>query len=219
MNGDWKHWKRRLEQEKDSREGSLSCWLFPIPASTPSICYPFPYSQLMAFYPSPKLQLHAQEAAHRHPLDDSERFWAHEAAQIQWHKLPSAILQESEKALKSGILHPTWSWFPDGEFSTCFNCVDRHVQAGRGESLALIWDSPVTGSKLQFTYNQMLHEVETLAGVLREQGVGKGDVVLIYMPMIPAAVFCFRNSRRISPGCSSCHCFWGLLGPRTCPKN
>jgi hypothetical protein len=144
------------------------------------VCHYLLYSQAMAFYPSPKSELHAQEAAHRHSLDDPESFWAHEAAQLQWHKLPSAILQESEKTLKSGVFHPTWSWFPDGELSTCFNCVDRHVQAGRGESLALIWDSPVTGSKLQFTYNQLLHEVETLAGVLREQGVGKGDVVLIY---------------------------------------
>ena len=79
-------------------------------------------------------------------------------------------------------------WFPGGEISTCYNCVDRHVHAGNGDQTAIIWDSPVTKTKRKYTYNQLLSEVETFAGVLREQGVKKGDVVLIYMPMIPTAL-------------------------------
>lgn len=86
----------------------------------------------------------------------------------------------STKKLPSGISHPSFSWFPDGEISNSYNCVDRHVKNGNGESTAIIWDSPVTGSKEKYTYSQLLSEVETLAGVLREEGVKKGDVVLMY---------------------------------------
>ena len=78
------------------------------------------------------------------------------------------------------MFHSSFNWFPDGEISTAYNCIDRHVQAGNGERIAIIWDSPVAGSKERYTYGQLLFEVETLAGVLREEGVRKGDVVLVY---------------------------------------
>ena len=84
------------------------------------------------------------------------------------------------KKLFNGTSHPSFTWFPDGEISTSYNCVDRHVKNGNGDSVAIIWDSPVTGSKENYTYSQLLQEVETLAGVLREEGVRKGDVVLVY---------------------------------------
>ncbi|KAL2055396.1 hypothetical protein ABVK25_004204 [Lepraria finkii] len=83
------------------------------------------------------------------------------------------------------------------EISTSYNCVDRHVKNGNSNSTAIIWDSPVTGGKEKYTYNRLLSEVETLAGVLREEGVRKGDVVLVYMPMIPAALFAILAITRI----------------------
>lgn len=123
---------------------------------------------------------HPQDVVYSKSLENPEAFWAHQAAQLQWHKYPSRPLKRFDKKLASGIQHPSYTWFPDGEISTTYNCVDRHVLAGDGSTTAIIWDSPVTGSKEQFSYDQLLHEVETLAGVLRTEGVRKGDVVLIY---------------------------------------
>ncbi len=89
-------------------------------------------------------------------------------------------MTRTSKILTDGTTHAHWEWFSDGEISTCYNCVDRHVDAGNGNTTAIIWDSPVTGCKETYTYRQRLTEVETLAGVLREEGVKKGDVVLLY---------------------------------------
>jgi propionyl-CoA synthetase len=123
---------------------------------------------------------HPQDEVQHHSLNDPESFWAEQASHLHWHKKPSRALSRTTKTLKSGTSHDHWEWFPDGEISTCYNCVDRHVLAGRGEQTALIWDSPVTQTKEKYTYKQLLSEVETFAGVLRQEGVQKGDVVLIY---------------------------------------
>jgi len=123
---------------------------------------------------------HPQDEVQHHSMNDPESFWAEQASHLYWHKQPSSTLTRTPKSLKSGTTHDHWEWFPDGEISTCYNCVDRHVLAGHGEENAIIWDSPVTKTKEKFTYNRLLAEVETLAGVLREEGVRKGDVVLIY---------------------------------------
>ncbi|KAL7948866.1 hypothetical protein V8C42DRAFT_312539 [Trichoderma barbatum] len=131
---------------------------------------------------------HVQDDILRHSLENPQEFWAHQAEQLFWHKKPSSALKLTAKKLKSGIEHDSWEWFPDGEISTCYNCVDRHVEAGHGDEAAVYFDSPVTNTKQKYTYNQLLHEVEVLAGALREDGVRKGDVVMIYMPMIPAAL-------------------------------
>lgn len=90
------------------------------------------------------------------------------------------MLARHSKTLASGVTHEHWSWFPDGEISTSYNCVDRHVLAGRGEDVAIIWESPVTGCVERWSYSRLLDEVEVLAGVLREEGVRRGDVVVIY---------------------------------------
>jgi len=90
------------------------------------------------------------------------------------------MLRRTTKKLKDGVSHPHWTWFPDGEISTSYNCVDRHVAAGNGGRTAIIWDSPVTGKKETYTYDQLLEEVEVLAGALQDEGVRKGDVVLVY---------------------------------------
>ena len=123
---------------------------------------------------------HLQDQVQSLSLADPGRFWLHQAEQLHWHKKPSQILKRTTKKLSSGSIHPHWSWFPDGIISTSYNCVDRHVENGLGSSTAIIWDSPVTGNKETYKYSQLLHEVETLAAVLRNEGVGKGDVVLIY---------------------------------------
>lgn len=123
---------------------------------------------------------HAQDQVQSQSLRNPEAFWAYHAAQLHWHQKPSSTLKRFKKKLNSGVQHSSFTWFPDGEISTAYNCVDRHVEKGNGGAIAIIWDSPVTGSKESYTYNQLLIEVETLAGVLQEEGVRKGDVVLVY---------------------------------------
>ena len=123
---------------------------------------------------------HMQDEVQAHSLRDPESFWAAQASQLHWHKKPSRALKRYNKKLPSGAIHPSWTWFPDGEISTSYNCVHRHVRAGHGASIAIAWDSPVAGMKEQISYQQLLDEVEVLAAVLKEQGVRKGDVVLVY---------------------------------------
>ena len=123
---------------------------------------------------------HPQKEAHENSLRDPEAFWSHQADQLHWHKKPSRALRTFTRKLANGVEYPSHTWFPDGEISTTYNCVDRHVENGNGECTAIIWDSAVTGRKEKYTYKQLLLEVETLAGVLRDEGVRKGDVVLIY---------------------------------------
>ncbi|KAB8303142.1 hypothetical protein EYC80_004592 [Monilinia laxa] len=138
------------------------------------------YTDKMPFYPQDEVQSQS--------LSDPQSFWAKQASYLHWHKPPTQILTEKTKTLKSGTEHKHWEWFGDGEISTCYNCVDRHVLAGNGEKTAIIWDSPVTSCKEKISYRELLREVEVFAGVLREEWVNRGDVVLVYMPMIPAAI-------------------------------
>ena len=119
---------------------------------------------------------HVQQRA----LSDPEAFWSEQASHVHWHRKPNKLLNKTKKSLKSGISHDHWEWFADGEISTCYNCVDRHVEAGNGGEIAIIFDSPVTDTKTKYTYQQLQREVEVFAGVLREEGVKKGDVVLVY---------------------------------------
>ncbi|KAI9805242.1 MAG: hypothetical protein M1833_005695 [Piccolia ochrophora] len=132
---------------------------------------------------------HFQDQVQVASIDDPEAFWSHHAQQLHWHRSPSRALLTHTKELSSGVSHSHWTWFPDGEISTCYNCVDRHVQDGHGGSTAIIWDSPVTNTRQSFTYNELQREVESLASVLRDEGVQRGDVVMVYMPMIPAVLF------------------------------
>jgi propionyl-CoA synthetase len=141
---------------------------------------------------------HLQDRVYAESIASPEDFWTRQAQNVHWHKTPSHAYRKSSKSLvKSGVTHEHWTWFEDGEISTTYNCVDRHVHNGNGDNVAICWDSPVTGLKERYTYKQLLQEVETLAGVLREEGVQKGDVVLIYMPMIPASVFAMLAIARL----------------------
>lgn len=123
---------------------------------------------------------HPQTTALQHSLRDPQGFWSGHAERLHWHRKPSHALARRTKTLPSGVQHEHWSWFPDGEISTTYNCVDRHVHNGLGDQAAIIWESPVTHITEKYTYRQLLDEVEVLAGVLREEGVRKGDVVIIY---------------------------------------
>ncbi|MES2846478.1 MAG: propionyl-CoA synthetase [Pseudomonadota bacterium] len=111
---------------------------------------------------------------------DPEGFWLDAAGSIDWTQRPTRALNSSRA--------PLYEWFNDGMVNTCWNAVDRHVQAGRGAQAAIIHDSPVTGTKHVITYTELLDRVSRLAGALRAKGVGKGDRVIIYMPMVPEAL-------------------------------
>ena len=118
-----------------------------------------------------------------------ESFWAEAAREIDWITPPTRIFDE-----KAGVFG---HWFPDADCNTCWNAVDRHVASGRGAQDAIIYDSPMAGAKRRITYAQLLDEVSTLAAVLRDLGVGKGDRVIVYMPMIPEALFAMLACARI----------------------
>ncbi|KXT02391.1 hypothetical protein AC578_173 [Pseudocercospora eumusae] len=134
------------------------------------------------------MSLHKQDEAWNAHQKDPEKFWMHQADQVVWNKKPTTAFKRTTRKLKHGVSHQSWQWYPDGEISTSYNCVTRHVEAGNGNNVAIKWDSPVTGKKESITYAKLEEEVSILAGALREEGVRKGDTVIIYMPMIPAAL-------------------------------
>ncbi len=118
-----------------------------------------------------------------------EEFWAGAAADIDWYEKPKKIFDPS-----AGIYG---RWFVGGVCNTCYNALDRHVAAGRNDQPALIYNSPVTNTVKTFTYGRMLSEVQLLGAMLRDFGVEKGDVVILYMPMVPEAVFAMLACARI----------------------
>lgn len=121
--------------------------------------------------------------------NDPEGFWAAAAAKLDWFKPAAKTFSPSE-----GVYG---RWFVGAETNTCHNCVDRHVNAGRGDDTAIIYDSPAAGKKASYTFNEVLTEVKAIAAVLNNHGIGKGDRVIIYMPMIPEAVFSMLACARI----------------------
>jgi len=138
----------------------------------------------------------AYQAARRDSEADPEAFWMAAAAAIDWAVAP-------RRAYEAGA-----GWFPGGSLNTCHNCVDRHVVAGRGAVVALVYDSPVTGRLERWTYSQLLTEVERVAAMLVHLGVGRGDRVVIYMPMVPEAIFAMLACARI--GAVHCVVFGGF---------
>ena len=129
------------------------------------------------------------QAEYERSIDHREEFWAEAAGLIDWDVTPQWILDSSNA--------PFYRWFPDGVLNTCYNALDRHADGGRGDQLALIYDSPVTDTKRTFTYSELRNEVAILAGALVDLGVTKGDTVIIYMPMIPEAVMAMLACARI----------------------
>lgn len=122
-------------------------------------------------------------------INDPVAFWRDAADAVTWTRAPERILDDSNP--------PFYRWFPDAELNTCANALDRHVEAGRGDQPALIYDSAVTDTKRTYTYAELLDETARFAGALRKLGVGKGDRVVIYMPMIPEAVIAMLACARL----------------------
>ncbi len=119
----------------------------------------------------------------------SARFWQAQADSLAWYRTPSVTLQTHADG--------TQRWFADGRLNSSYLALDRQIELGRGEQVALIYDSPVTGVAQRFTYSQLRDEVARLAGLLCELGVGKGDGVIIYMPMVPQAAMAMLACARI----------------------
>lgn len=119
-------------------------------------------------------------------IRDPEAFWMKAAQTIDWDVEPLSAWSE-----EAGV------WFGGGQLNTCYNAVDRHVANGRGERVALIYDSAMTQSVRRFTYAELLASVALLAGAIRAQGVGRGDRVIIYMPMVPEAIFAMLACARL----------------------
>ena len=120
---------------------------------------------------------------------DPQGFWGEAAQAIDWYEAPRTIFDP-----KAGIYG---RWFTDGVCNTCHNAIDRHVTAGRGAQTAIVYDSPVTNTKRRISYAELLDEVKAFAAVLRDFGVGKGDRVILYMPMVPETLVAMYACARI----------------------
>ena len=121
-------------------------------------------------------------------VDNAAEFWADKASKLAWFKQPTQVLTEHQGQ---------YQWFADGELNTSYLALDYHVEQGRGEQTALFYDSPVTNSKRRYSYRELRDEVAKFAGVLKAQGVGKGDRVVIYMPMVPEAAIAMLATARL----------------------
>src|ERR1051326_1614921 len=122
-------------------------------------------------------------------ISDPEAFWGEAANDVHWFKKPERVLDRT-----AGVYG---RWFPGGVTNTCYNAVDRHVNEGRAEQAALIYDSPLAGTTATFTYRELRDRVARFAGALESLGVTKGDRVIIYMPMVPETVFAMLACARI----------------------
>ncbi|WP_443192472.1 propionyl-CoA synthetase [Pseudomonas indica] len=127
--------------------------------------------------------------SHARSLREPAAFWAEQADGVAWYRTPTQALVERPDG--------THQWFPDGELNSCYLALDHQIEQGRGEQDALIYDSPVTGRKARYSFRQLRDEVARLAGALRDLGVGKGDGVIIYMPMVPEAAMAMLACARI----------------------
>jgi propionyl-CoA synthetase len=132
---------------------------------------------------------HAYRDAYRRSREDPEGFWGERAEALTWERRWDRVLDASRA--------PFYRWFSGGRINTCYNALDRHVEQGRGEQAALIYDSPVTGAVARLTYRELRERVARFAGALTAQGVSHGDRVIIYMPMVPEAVVAMLACARI----------------------
>ncbi len=131
----------------------------------------------------------AYDLAYAQSLEDPAAFWGGAAKDLKWYKAWDKVLDDSRA--------PFYRWFPGGEVNTCYNAVDRHVEEGRGDQAAIIYDSPVTQTVRTLTYRQLQDQTARLAGALAGLGVGKGDRVIVYMPMVPEAAIAMLACARL----------------------
>jgi len=121
--------------------------------------------------------------------ENSEQFWLDAAKAIDWDQFPTKALHDANA--------PLYEWFTDGMVNTCYNAVDRHVENGRADQTAIIYDSPITGVKDKITYAELKDKVASLAGAMVAKGITKGDRVIVYMPMVPEALVAMLACARI----------------------
>src|SRR5512141_3137471 len=126
---------------------------------------------------------------HARSIQDPESYWGEQAALVDWIKKPQRVLDDDHP--------PFYRWFPDATLNTCYNALDRHVVRGHGDRTALVYDSAVADTKASYTYAELLERTAAFAGALRGFGVGAGDRVVIYMPMIPEAVIAMLACARL----------------------
>ncbi|ATJ82763.1 propionyl-CoA synthetase [Halomonas beimenensis] len=131
----------------------------------------------------------AYRSEYRRSIESPEAFWADQARRLPWFKAPDTVLTYDDQG------HARW--YPDGELNLCHAALDHHVEQGRGDQAAILWDSPVTGTKRRLSYAELLDRVATFAGALRDLGVEKGDRVIIYMPMVPEALVAMLACARL----------------------
>jgi len=131
----------------------------------------------------------AYQEAYNESINNREKYWGDAAKDIAWIKPFAKVLDDSNQ--------PFYRWFAGGELNTCYNALDYHVENGRKDQVAIIYDSPVTGIVQKITYGDLLDKVSRFAGALSEIGVKKGDTVIIYMPMIPEALTAVLACARI----------------------
>ncbi|HQK06170.1 MAG TPA: propionyl-CoA synthetase [Spirochaetota bacterium] len=136
-----------------------------------------------------KQNMSKYQEAYDESINNPEKFWGEAAKGIHWYKPYTRVLDDSKK--------PFYRWFVGGELNTCYNAIDRHVDSGNGSRIALIYDSPVTGTIAHYSYKELLDKVSLFAGALQKYGIKKGDRVIIYMPMIPEALYAMLACARI----------------------
>ena len=129
------------------------------------------------------------QVEHRESIENPEAFWRKQAEAVDWFEFPQAILSQDG--------NKSYRWFESGKLNTSYLALDHHVNSGRAEQAALIYDSPVTGQQQTFTYSELRDEVSRFAGVLKNHGVVKGDRIIVYMPMIPQAIIAMLACARL----------------------
>ncbi len=143
----------------------------------------------MAYIITKKINAMTYQENYNNSIENPKEFWGEQANSLKWYKKPTTILSKDENGFDR--------WFADGTLNICYLAVDKHVEDGFGEQVAIIYDSPVTQQKIKYTFNEVKRKVEKLAGGLRDLGVKKGDTVIIYMPMIPHTAFSMLACARI----------------------
>ncbi|XP_029046528.1 acyl-CoA synthetase short-chain family member 3, mitochondrial [Osmia bicornis bicornis] len=138
---------------------------------------------------SPHIPCQKYEEAHKESIENPEKFWGEVAKCVDWSKPWKKVLDNTKQ--------PFTKWFVGGELNACYNAVDRHVYAGNGNKTALIHDSPLTSTIRRVTYNDLMEKTSLLAGALADMGVRKGDVVIIYMPLIPETIIAMLATTRL----------------------
>lgn len=122
-------------------------------------------------------------------IEDKENFWKEQAEEICWFEFPTQIFSQNENNYTE--------WYPDGKLNMCYLCIDKHIEDGYGDQIAIIYDSPVTDQKIIYTFKQAQEEISKFAGGLVSLGLEKGDTAVIYMPMIPQTLFAMLACARI----------------------